>query len=641
MPMARTPWLAFLAAALSAASALARPAKHKGLVPANFNQRTDALGFMWDVQANGAVDDGSDDCFDTGMALLVNGSGFSPSARPVMTADGREYVLSGQVAGLKITRRVLVDTKRAAARYLEVCHNPGTKTVQAQVSLVSNLGANAQATLSSSGKPFVGGGLGKKDAGFVTLSTSSRPCVLFLLASHRSKLKPTVQVQNNRTYRVDYRITVRPKATVTLFHLVAQRRGLSASNAADAFKPFYRSRLIKPELPRELRRTVANFRAGLGGDLFAAGELIQAVADLAEAHGVDRGADDVLVVDEEAHLAGTASVAGLEAETRHGKAQVTLAEVALLYGGAGVGRPMRLHLRNGEVLAGPIRATGLRLTTRGGMSLALDPKRINLLVARAAKSDGQPADGAIAYVRTHQGDRLAVGSAQPMTIEAATAWGPLTLPLERVERLVYAREPQPGLRLVLADRSQFPVVLRGDELAVHTLRFGTVKLPPQDVAALIRIVTKPAHKDGNDDPGDDLPDDEIHAPHCMLAGDHVLVGPLAAPAVHVVTATGVTPVDTARIHKMERSEDDNPALPAFELELQDGGTLAGPLEERLLPVRVGQCTLRVPVEHIFSYTVPKPKPTPKEEEPKPKEKQKPKDPAAELAPVEEEESEEW
>ncbi|MFW6163282.1 MAG: hypothetical protein ACODAJ_10985, partial [Planctomycetota bacterium] len=537
-----------MAVVLAAVPTGARSGQEK-LVPANFQNKTDSLGFNWDIRQHGTVDDGTNDCFDTALRLMVNGQNFSPNSRPMMTADGSEYVIGAKMGDLAVTRRVRVDTKRSAARYLEVFENAGTKTMDVRVRLHTNLGGSAQMTVSSSGKPFAGGSLGRKDAGFATISMSSRPCVLFLVASHRSKVKPTVHVQRNRSYAVDYRLTLRPKAKASLYHLIAQRRGLHPTKVADAFKPFYRNRLVRPDVPRELRRTVLNFRAGLGGGLLAGGKLIQFVADLAATYGADRGKHDVLIVDEGAHLTGEAHAASLEVETRFEKARVPLEEVALLYGGAGVGRPMRLYLRNGEVLAGTIRAGDLRFTTRSGMTLALAPARINLLLTRARKTDGQPAQEAAAYVRTHQGDRLAVGGGEPVVLEAATAWGPLSVPLKQVKRLAYAREPQPGLRLALADHSRFPVVLRDKELRLHTLRFGPVTLPAQDIAAMTRIVPKVTKADTSDDPDDNPPENEVTGPHCTLAGDHVLAGTLAAPRIHVVTATGVTPVDVAQLHR--------------------------------------------------------------------------------------------
>ncbi|MBL7223022.1 MAG: hypothetical protein ISS72_04140 [Candidatus Brocadiae bacterium] len=606
MPLSHRPsWLfiAVLALAVGAAGA----ASQTKLVPANFNYKNDSMGFRWDVQPNGTISDGTNDCFDTAFTLTVNGSRFNTRGRPMMTADGREYVFPGQVSTLKVTRRVLLDAKRGFMRYLETLENPTSQAVQATLVLSSNLGGNSQMALSSSGKPFAGGVLGKTDAGIITVSSGSRPCVLFLLASHRSKLKPAISIQNNRTVTFTYRVTVRPRGKATIFHLVAQRRGVTPANAADMFKPIYRTRLVKPEIPTELRRNLVNFHgSGGGGEVFAAGALIQAVSDLAESYGVERGADDVLSVDQDTHLTGTVAAKSLEVETRYGKTQIDLKETALLFGGAGVGRPMRLHLRNGEVLAGILQATDLTFETQTGMTLALDPARVNLLFLHGSKEDGKASETTAAYVRTHQGDRLAVGTEQPVVLDAATAWGPLSIPLDSVRRLAYARDPQPGLRLLLANLSRFPVVLRGKEIALRTLRFGEIKLSPYAVAGLTRIFHKKPDAEEPDDPDDNDPGADIEAAHCTLAGEHVLVGTIDTAKIHVVTATGVTPVDSAQIHRMERADDESPAAPTFSLELMAGGTLTGPLEERLLAVKCGKNVLRVPAEQIVAFYAPKP-----------------------------------
>src|SRR5688500_13295995 len=79
-------------------------AQDEKLVPAKFNPQTDKRGNLWDLTPGGFVTNGTNDCFDNGAALRIDGSQVS-FPRPQMTADGAEYVYSARHRALTITRR--------------------------------------------------------------------------------------------------------------------------------------------------------------------------------------------------------------------------------------------------------------------------------------------------------------------------------------------------------------------------------------------------------------------------------------------------------------------------------------------------------------------------------------------------------
>ncbi|MHC4202120.1 MAG: hypothetical protein ACYSU0_19185, partial [Planctomycetota bacterium] len=517
-----------LLALLVPASAAGRGPRRGGekLVPAKFSHKQDALGFRWDVTQAGTVSDGSNDCFDTGLALLVNGSQFNAQSY-MMTADGSEYVLSRQMSGVNVTRRVLVDVTRGAARYIETFANAGPNPVRLAVAIRSRVGGTCQQVVTDSGAPFTGS-LGKKDVGVLTVSTSSRPCVLFLVGGARSKTRPVVNVQSKRTVTCTYGITVKPRETVSLVHLVAQRKGVNGTNVAALVKAFHnRHRLVRPGIPRHLRGTVANFRAGGAGDPTGPGPALKPVLDLAEDLGIERGACDILIVGEEGHLRGEVTGDGLSVEGLHGKTAVEFAEVALLAGGAGLGREERLYLRSGEILVGSVEAEGMRFKSESGLEIELAPSRVDMIFSTKSPADGVPPPGAVAFVDTRLGERLAVSrdTAAPVgaaraepdatvpgvspRLSAATPWGPISVPMAEVKSLRYVRDPQPCYRLVTYDDSSVPVVLTGPGIRFRTLRFGEVTLPPQSIEALQCIETREVKViTGGDDAGEEAAEPE-------------------------------------------------------------------------------------------------------------------------------------
>lgn len=592
---------------------MVRPVDIQRLGPANFQPRQDGMGFMWDINPRGVVADGTDDCFDDGLVLMVNGQQFA-AQQQAMTPDGNEMILKSQVQGVEVTRRILIDTARSAARYIEVFRNQTPREARLSVAVRTMLGANCERVISSSGAPF-GGDLGKKDCGFMTIppANDNRPAVMFLIADPRGKCKPMVMNQDNRTITVTYTVAARPNSTVSLLHYCAQRRGITDATVPNVFRPFYKGRLVNPQIPKEVQATIVNFPTGAAATEEAEPSVaIQAMADLCRSLEVERGKFDVLVVDDEARIAGTATCGGFTAETSFGKADVALDDVGALWGGAGVGRPMRLYLRNGEVLAGKIGAKALKFKAEAGPEIALTPDQVHALVLHADAADGRPPGEAAAFLSTHLGDTLALARDKALTLEAATAWGRFKVPFGQIDHLTYVRDPTPGHRLIAADHSRLSAFLCGDKIQAATVRFGDIRVAPNELAGLARVKARP--KEGAVEPAEPEAG-EITSPHFVLVGENLVVGAFDAPEVQVVTPTGVAPLDPKKIRSIERREGDEGAMPAFTFDLIGGGKLTGRFEERVLPIRWGETVLRVPVQHILSFLAPEKAPKVDEKEP--------------------------
>ncbi len=497
-------WCLFLAGVVLGAAGRAH-AREK-LVPANFQKHRDALGFEWDVQQHGTIGDGSNDCFDGAVALSVNGTNFQPQTSQ-MTSSGIEYVLERKnLNGFDVTRRILLDTKRSVVRYIESFHNPQSAPRQLQAQLSTTLGSSCAQTITTSGQVF-SGALGKKDVGLLTISNTQRPCVLFLLGDHRSGHQPAVNIRSQRHYQFNYTINVKPGKTATLVHLMAQRRGVTPASVAQIVKPLYRRRLIQPEIPRALRRTVVNFSVG-GWASLQPGAPLQPLLALLENLGVERGEQDVLVTGEETRLRGRLMSEPWTVKTRHGTVEVAPDAVGMLCGGAGEGRPMRTFLRNGEILLGPVESHGLRFSTSDGVMVRLEPASVHMFV-RAKQGDGKGVapEHAVAYLETHEGERLALAGQEDLRIPAALPWGTAEFPLQAIECLTYVRNGQPGYRVALTDGSRLRVLLRGEALTVRTLRFGPIQLYPQAIARVVCIKRPkpktPAKTKGTTTHGDD------------------------------------------------------------------------------------------------------------------------------------------
>jgi hypothetical protein len=594
---------ALLAAAgctLLALPAAAASRKPQQLIPANFSQKTDSLGFIWDINQQGVVNHGTNYCFSSAQTLQVNGNNVY-SNQPMMTADGSEFVLAcTNTPGVTVTRRIKVDVKAGAARYVDIFTNPGGAPLSLTVGLYTNLNSNCQAAVTDTGKQ-AGGGLGKKDCGILAVQTpgNNMPSVVFYLAGARSKTKPTVTISHNRSFQFTFNLTVPAGKSVSILTGIAQRRVASTPDAralAAVFKPF-RSRKWTRDLPADVRRTIVNLRgSGYGG-----GEPLRSLAAL-EALGVARCNMDVLALGEQSRITGTAACAHLAAETRYGEKTIPFEKVAALVGDKSAGGRQRVLLRDGQVLGGRVAALGLKFTMSSGLTMHLGIETLDRLVTRALPDDGRPADEVLAWIKTAGGDRLAL--ARPMEnarLSVATPWGCREIPLDNVRSLGAAEPDGLGYRITLKDGSRFFTYLEDAAVELDTLAFGAQRFGAADIRSL--------EARQENEPLDDDPEDIAH-PHLALVGGSALVGRIDLADVGFVTMGEVirVPPDQIRIMHNTSAEagEAEPDGPVFSAELWGDGTVVGRLLERALPVRVGDEVWLVPAGDVLDVFVPTP-----------------------------------
>ena len=599
----------------------------QNLVPAQFNSKKDALGFEWRMDSQGFFRRSGNSCFEVAGHLQVNNSEFYPRDRK-MTPDGTQFFLSRSNSGVEVTRWVKLDLKTSTIRFVDSFRNPSTAPVTMNVKLMatfrnsvggvlSDLGTPAGASpaavpampgmamppaspFRSSSRGSISVALGKKESGVVVgQGGPGTPALLLYLAAAHSKVKPVIQTQGSQVFFI-YGIAVPPQQTVSIVHGVAQRNLGSKTDArslAKLFKPF-KSRKWVGDLPDDLRKSLVNYGRTYAGSEVPTGPLLGAVINLAEHYDVERGSADVLVQDESSRLSGVVLGSDVTVETGYGPATVPLADVAMLLGGAGIGRPMQAHLRNGEILAGTLAWKEMVLETDAGLKVPVSAPQLNVLFLHVEPDDGKPPAGAVVLLGTHLGDRLAVAPKPPAKLQALSAWGPIEVPLPEIEALYMVRQPQPIHRLVLTDKSRLSAILRGEEVSLGTVRFGVVKVSPASVATAVAAKARPSP---DEEPPED--EDEIQVAQCELVGENVLVGRPDAAKLQVLTAGGTTALRTDLVRLMEQEEGEEGAG-LFTFELADGSQLSGRLPDRILAIRSRGKVWHVPVEHLLAFRQP-------------------------------------
>lgn len=645
--MRRTLWLAVVLATLGlgiggneAVAKKAPPVDSRGaiagekLVTANWNYQTDSKGFRWDIVGGGYISRGTNYCFSSAMYLQINNYSFSQT-HSHMTSDRKEFVLVGNRGGIQVTRRIRVDHARGGARYLDVFTNLTGHTQMANIRIYGSVYSTAQQIVTNKGRPFFAsasayptpiyasrksfrssyvspsipyvqpssGGVSpfkKNEYGILAMQRPSynRPSAMLIVTSHRAKVKPHFYFSGNRTFYINYGISLKPNETKSVVHVVAQRQAstVNPSNVKKEFAQFVKyGRLIKPMIPKGLERTVINFPISGGG-----GEgRLASVKDIASAVGISNLKTAVLVLSPESRVVGSLDEGQFGITTRFGKAIVPAKDVAMFIGGGGQGRTMQVHLRDGQVLVGNADVSGVKFKARIGASIELKSEDLAFVLGKPLPTDGKALAGSKLLLLTHWGDRVALAPGSGDVLPLITPWGELRVPFSQLKSLTYRQDPHLRAVVELLDGSKIDAVLPTQPIKVASVRFGQLELRSMDIASISGVAGKTAGAAAKASGKVNLP------PHCKLAGDVLIVGKIDLTALSLKALTSKNVLDNSMVVKLQRiahSKEGGQFTrgPDFNVTLTKTGTKKARFNSFLIPINTAYGTLMVRATDIVS-----------------------------------------
>ena len=188
---------------------------------------SDGDGFVWDIQRNGSINNGTRDSYDGG--LFLSGFPYFPGAQT--EENGREVVLgsSAHSSGLEITRKIYVPENQSWARFMEIVTNVSDAPINHTVDIETNLGSNRDTVVvatSSGDTNFT-----PDDLWIVTDDSSDSggdPTLLHLIAGLGGEGATRTSLNSDRL-SYEYDLTLAPGETQIVMHLAAQNQ-----NRADA-----------------------------------------------------------------------------------------------------------------------------------------------------------------------------------------------------------------------------------------------------------------------------------------------------------------------------------------------------------------------------------------------------------------------
>jgi len=188
--------------------------------PLNF---TDSEGFLWDVQPNGSIANGTIDAFDGGLLLSVNGAAFGGGSALQSPREQSVMIGPAGVGGIEVTRSIRVPSDGIGfARYVERLRNPTPAPVTATVLISGNLGSNGATVLVATSEDD--GLFNTDDLWLVTDDDDGGgdPTMTFVFGTPGAISPATEASLVGDNFRFQFEVDIPPRSTATVIHWAAQ-----------------------------------------------------------------------------------------------------------------------------------------------------------------------------------------------------------------------------------------------------------------------------------------------------------------------------------------------------------------------------------------------------------------------------------
>ena len=559
-------------------------AQRPRLVPFSYRVFTDSLGFRWDISSDGQVQDGTNDCFDGGLRLNVGGRRFSGTSDRRMDPSTGEIILREVMGNLEVTRRIKLKSQNAFLRYVDSFRNTSDSTVTSTVTIQTELGGSCQSYFTDQGRqnPVA---LKGDECGLVIFQGSfGRPSVVFHLCHPRSKVKPSVIVEYRRRLRFTFSISLRPKEEKAIAYSVAQRSFTSPPSKVELAKllaPLNKSGWLS-DIPGDIRDNLINWqRFGWRGELGRVSASIERLLDMQAKY-------DLLLISSETKFRGKADIPELTIKTAYGECKVKEEDVFAVVGGDVLGESVRIYLRDGQVLTGRTDKSEIGFSTTTGFSISVSLQRLDTLLGHKQQTDLTPPSGAIVFVETYTGNRLAVTEDVGAKVTALTKWGAIELSLGEIKSIKPVSERFVGHVFFLKNGSNFVGYLQGDSLQLKTVLFGRREIPVEDIQTIVQAKA----------PSEEETEEEISLSYIVLSSGSRVVGRPELTEIELLTDSGEFAIPVADIRSINLSEEGGLD---FVVQLWDGSVALGGLKRLVFPFRVGNSVWYIPVSDLKSY----------------------------------------
>ncbi len=533
----------------------------------------DDYGLQWDIQCDGTIGNGGGGQFSSAGVLRIDDrfTYAAQSQKAEFDAVRGEVSLPAQTyRGLRVSRRIAVNVKAGFCRWAEVLENPTGARARLSVSVQHNLGNSAERSQWMEDD--------KHNEQPVALAAGGDECgYVFFGGGLGTRVMPRMTApEDGDNVTMQWTVDVPPRQTVVLMHAAGFRR-----NFADAVLSLRQVREadLLGTLPPELRRRLANYRAGRPE--VAGVELLRGESwDLVELRNGDQ-------------FAGTIEHASFGLRTPFGPVQVKCADIAGMVAAAGLRPRQLLALADGQVIGGELDVQVLRLRLADGQGVSFPLAQVARVGWRRRSGDEPDAKAPAPMAVLRTGERLLL--AKPgVGIEVSTRVGRLRFPAALVAAVNFAGDDAATAfhEVRLSDGTRISGLVEATELELQFAGALVGKSARIEVAAIEKLVLGEAP---------DEPD--LAGPAFQLIGGDVIGGVLKGPLL-LDAGFARLAIEGGQVKRLTHLKG---TAADVLITLWDDSTIQGQLEQTTLICGMADgIELKAPLSTVALYEHPRP-----------------------------------
>lgn len=535
----------------------------------------DTTGLNWIIYQQGAFQhSGNQPLYSQSAQLIINGSGFSSANRQArLDPKSNEVVFDEMaVAGVMVSRRILIEKNSSYIRYIDVLRNPG----QADVSVNYQVNTNFNYGMQTS-QPIADPRSKERTIGYAVMLQAGRS-IYEMYGIKGAKTIPQISVPpNNNVVQASMNVSIGAGKQVAIFHVHGTANSMDAgAQTVAGMKDAQLFAQVSPDIRKILvnapnLQTVGE-REVLRGELF-----------------------DVLELRSGDQIKGTLAEKSYKLQTFYGAVELPADRVVGLIN-VGQFRPRQLLVTvDGEVFGGTLSKETISMQLSSGQSTQVPLAQINRAGYR--KRSGEPEEWTFdkPMISLRSGERMLV-AAPSNTIDVMTQYGLLKLQPNTIRALSFQSEEHGVHDIELTDGSRFAGLATADHFELQLV--GTAS--QQNVSFPAAVVSRLQIGKGSEDgPKDD-------APILELTNQDQMVGTLAGQLkldtnFDTITLNGTEML--ALVHAPDGGLD-------VQATLWDQTTLSGQLRDPVIACKlICGVTVNIPVALINKYGNPLPRPS--------------------------------
>ena len=186
----------------------------------------DGSEFIWDIQRDGDISNGTSDAYDGGLRLRIDGASYPSFNQAVIapfTTGSEVRIGPAPLSGLNVSRRIFVPNDQAFARFLEVLDNPSADPITVRLRIATNLGSDSSTQIiatSDGDESFT-----VVDDWLITddsRTTSGDPTMLHMFSGPGAAIEPIVATLSGDDISYEFDVTVPPGERRVIMHFAAQ-----------------------------------------------------------------------------------------------------------------------------------------------------------------------------------------------------------------------------------------------------------------------------------------------------------------------------------------------------------------------------------------------------------------------------------